>query len=94
MNSIGAGPDGYGLTSKAITCLEYCARKGAKVISASWTGGTKANPPLEDAVRAAGAGARPVCTPRAGRPPLQLACCQVSCRTLCCGAPLPSSSRR
>eukprot|EP00887_Chlorella_sp_A99_P000115 scaffold16.g115.t1 len=49
------GPDGYGLTSKAIACMDWCISQGAKVISASWTGGTTDNPPLQDAISAAGA---------------------------------------
>lgn len=47
------GTDGYGLTSTAITCIEYCTGNGAQIISASWTGGTTVNPPLQDAISAA-----------------------------------------
>eukprot|EP00887_Chlorella_sp_A99_P008124 scaffold12.g8124.t1 len=46
---------GFGMTSKAITCIDYCLGKGSKVISASWTGGTAENPVLKDAVARAGA---------------------------------------
>lgn len=42
--------DGWGRTSDAIQCLDYCTQSGAKIISASWTSGQLDNPPLEEAV--------------------------------------------
>ena len=45
---------GWGLTSDAIQCVSWCTAKGANVISNSWSGGRYENPPLRDAVAAAG----------------------------------------
>lgn len=42
--------DGWGKTSDAIQCLDYCVQQGAQIISASWTSGQLDNPPLEEAV--------------------------------------------
>ncbi|EFN55753.1 hypothetical protein CHLNCDRAFT_134105 [Chlorella variabilis] len=41
---------GYGYTSNAVACLDYCLARGADIISASWSAGTAPNPPLEEAV--------------------------------------------
>lgn len=43
-------PQGYGYTSNAVACLDYCLARGADIISASWSAGTAPNPPLEEAV--------------------------------------------
>ena len=41
---------GYGATSDAIQCMDYCLEQGAAVISASWTCFQDSNPPLREAV--------------------------------------------
>jgi subtilisin family serine protease len=41
---------GYGYTSQAVACIDWCLGKQAAVISASWSAGTDPNQPLEDAV--------------------------------------------
>lgn len=46
---------GYGYTSDAIACINYCASKGARVINASWGGATTPNQAMIDAINAAGA---------------------------------------
>lgn len=42
--------DGFGRTSDAVQCLDWCLGRGARIISASWTSGQLDNPPLEEAV--------------------------------------------
>lgn len=41
---------GWGKTSDAIQCMDWCLQQGAAIISASWTCGELGNPPLEEAV--------------------------------------------
>lgn len=41
---------GWGQTSDAVQCLDWCRNQGAHIISASWTSGSLDNPPLEEAV--------------------------------------------
>lgn len=53
------GPAGYGSTSDAVQCIDYCLAQKAHVISASWTTGTLPNPPLEDAGGCAAGGPSP-----------------------------------
>ena len=43
------GPAGYGSTSDAVQCIDFCLALKAHIISASWTTGTLPNPPLEEA---------------------------------------------
>lgn len=43
------GPQGYGSTSDAVQCIDYCLQQRSHIISASWTTGTMPNPPLEEA---------------------------------------------
>lgn len=45
---------GYGSTADAITCVDYAASKGARVMSASWGGGGYSQA-LKDSIEAAGA---------------------------------------
>jgi hypothetical protein len=42
--------DGWGRTSDAVQCADWCLRQGATIISASWSCGEEGNPPLEEAV--------------------------------------------
>lgn len=41
---------GFGRTSDAVQCLDWCRAQGARVVSASWTSGSLGNRPLEEAV--------------------------------------------
>ncbi|PSC70283.1 Kinesin-related 11 [Micractinium conductrix] len=42
---------GFGYTSGAVACIDFCLASGADVISASWSAGSEPNPALEEAVR-------------------------------------------
>ena len=41
--------DGWGKTSDAIQCMDWCLEQKAEIISASWSCGELSNPPLEEA---------------------------------------------
>lgn len=45
---------GWGKTSDAIQCIDFCLKRGAAIISNSWDGGKDVNPPLQRAVERAG----------------------------------------
>jgi subtilisin family serine protease len=44
---------GVGYTSRAISCIQYCTKNGARVIQASWSGG-RYSQAMRDAIAAAG----------------------------------------
>jgi hypothetical protein len=45
---------GVGYTSKAVACIQYCTKNGARVIQASWSGHGYSRA-MRDAIAAAGA---------------------------------------
>lgn len=48
---------GYGLSSKAIACIDYCTSHGAKVITGSFSGGGYSQAMVDAINRAGAAGA-------------------------------------